>query len=81
MKIVGKQKVDYISKKTNQPVTGISLHCIVDGGSRVEGQEVSTVFVSTRSNMYDGVMKMPIGTEVIFSYNRWGSVDNIRINK
>lgn len=76
MKIVGKQNVDYISKKTQEPVKGVSLHCV---GSRnnVEGEAVETIFVSLKCAMYDTVMKLPLGSEVSVSYNRWGSVDTV----
>lgn len=80
MKIVGKQNVDYISKKTQEPVKGVSLHCT---GTRnnVEGEAVETIFVSAKSGLYDEVIKMPVGTEVSVSYNRWGSVDSLHAVK
>ena len=43
-KIVGKQNVDYVSKKTGQPVTGVTLHCVGES-SRVEGMECETIFL------------------------------------
>lgn len=27
MKVIGKEAVDYVSRKTNQPVKGITLYC------------------------------------------------------
>lgn len=80
MKIVGKQSVNYISKKTQEPVKGVSLHCV---GSRndVEGHSVETIFISAKSAMYDEVSKMPLGTEITVSYNRWGSVDYVQACK
>ena len=47
-KIVGKQNVDYVSKKTGQPVTGVTLHCVGES-NRVEGMECETIFVSVRT--------------------------------
>lgn len=80
MKIVGKQMVDYVSKKTNQPVKGVSLHCV---GARndVEGESVETIFVSARSAMYESVISMPLGTSILVSYNRWGSPENVQACK
>lgn len=80
MKIVGKQNIDYVSKKTNQPVSGVSLHCVGEN-SRVEGMGVETIFVSAKSPMYDQVMKFPLGSEITISYNRWGSADTISLCK
>lgn len=79
-KLVGKQDVDYVSKKTNQPVTGVSLHTVGED-SRVNGMGVETIFVSKKSAMYDDVMAMPIGSEISITYNRWGSADTITLNK
>lgn len=80
MKIVGKQAVDYISKKTNQQVTGVTLHCVGENG-RVEGMGVETLFVSSKSPIYENVMKFPLGSEITVSYNRWGSAENISLCK
>lgn len=80
MKVVGKQNVDYISKKTQEPVKGVSLHCV---GTRntVEGECVETIYVSAKSAMYDEVMKLPLGSSVTVSYNRWGSVESVQAIK
>lgn len=79
-KIVGKQKVEYTSKKTQELVRGVSLHCL-GTSNNVEGESVETIFVSARSAMYDEVSKMPIGTNIDVSYNRWGSVEDVRACK
>lgn len=76
LKIVGKQDVDYISRKTNQPVVGITLHCL-GKNSRVDGESVETVFVSARADSYDFAKSQPIGGMINVSYNRWGNVDNV----
>ena len=80
MKIVGKQNVDYVSRKTQEPVKGVSLHCT---GTRnnVEGEAVETIFVSAKSGLYNEVAKMPVGTNIRVSYNRWGSADYIEVEK
>ena len=41
MKVVGKSNVQYISKRTQNEVKGISLHC-VGKKSNVEGEAVET---------------------------------------
>lgn len=77
-KVLGIQKVDYTSRKTNKQVTGVTLH-ISYPSSNVDGQAVETVFISERSNVsLDGV---GLDSTVELSYNRWGSVDNLAICK
>lgn len=75
-KIVGKQSVDYVSKKTGQPVIGVTLHCVGES-NRVEGMECETIFVSGRSPIYDQCVKFPLGQEINVSYNRWGAAESI----
>ena len=76
MRIVGKQDVDYVSKKTNNPVQGVTLHC-VGKSDRVKGEAVETICISAKSPMYQQCMEYPLGTEVTVSYNRYGSVETI----
>lgn len=80
MRIVGKQDVDYVSKKTNQPVTGVTLHC-VGKSERVNGECVETIFVSGKSPMFQQCVNFPLGTEIAVSYNRYGSVETIEKTK
>lgn len=80
MKLVGKQKVDYVSKKTNQPVTGITLHCVGEN-SRVEGHGVETVFVSEKSPMYGQCLNFPLDADINIGYNRWGSAESITLRE
>ena len=78
MKIVGKQKVDYVSKKTNQPVVGVTLHCVADtNDERFEGMRTETIFVSNRSAMYEQCRAFPLESEIFVSYNRYGSVESV----
>lgn len=76
MKIVGKENVDYVSKKTNQPVVGVTLHC-VGMSDRVNGEAVDTIYVSSKSPMYQQCLDFPLGTDIYVSYNRYGSVETI----
>jgi hypothetical protein len=77
--IVGKEKVDYVSKKTNNPVVGLTLHCVSDQVSRerFEGREVDTIFISNKSPMYDQCAAFPVGSRITVQYNRWGSVESV----
>ena len=81
-KIVGKQKVDYVSKKTNQPVIGITLHCESEtNDDRFEGTQVETIFISNKSPMYNQCVSFPIGSVVTVMYNRWGSPESVLLDK
>ncbi len=80
MIIVGKQKVDYVSRKKNQPVQGVTLHCESQRNG-VEGVSVETIFISAKSNMYSEVVTMPLGTQITVGYNRWGSVEYVQACK
>lgn len=79
-KILGKQSVDYVSKKTNSPVVGVTLH-VVGEDSRVEGMACETIYVSEKSPMYQQVLSYPLGSEIMVQYNRWGNVDTIALCK
>ncbi len=82
-KLVGRENVDYTSKKTNEQVQGIKLHVIgaKDANSRVEGCAVDSLWISKNSNMYDDARTIPIETNIDCSYNRWGGIDSIRVMK
>lgn len=75
-KILGKQNVDYTSKKTGQPVQGITLH-LATTNNKVEGFAVETCFISMKSELYSVVAPLPINSEVRLTYNRWGNVDDV----
>lgn len=76
MKLLGKQIVSYTSKKTNNLVEGVTLHCSTTSNN-VEGTAVETIFVSKKSAMYESVMQMPLNSEFACSYNRWGNPETI----
>lgn len=76
MRVVGRNDVKYTSKKTGNLVEGINLH-VIGERPNVEGEAVETIFVSARADMYEGCKKMPLGSEIRVSYNRWGRADYI----
>lgn len=80
MKIVGKRIVDYVSKKTQQPVKGISLQCITPRND-TEGLAVEQIYISEKSAMYADLKKAPLDTEINVFYNRYGSVETVTIVK
>mgnify|MGYP004597080381 FL=1 len=79
-KIVGKQDVNYVSRKTNKPVTGVTLHCVGES-QNVNGMAVDTVYISSASPMFEQVLSYPLGSEIMISYNRYGSVESVTLCK
>lgn len=79
--IVGKEEVDYVSKKTNERVEGLKLHCIgeVDAKTRVKGIAVETLWISKRSEMYADAVKVPMNTAITCNYNRWGGLEGFSV--
>lgn len=77
-KIVGKQSVDYVSKKSNQPVVGLTLH-VTGTDNRVEGLACETIFISEKSQMYQQCMSYPLNSEINVQYNRYGSVESVTL--
>lgn len=78
-RLVGRETVDYVSKKTNNPVKGVSLHVVGGTSNRIEGEAVETIFISEKNDLYAAVMKAPLGSELKVSYNRFGSVEDMEI--
>ena len=49
VKVLGIQSVDYVSRKTGNPVKGVTLHSAFKD-AQVEGESVSSIFVSDNLN-------------------------------
>lgn len=79
MKVVGIEKVHYLSKKSNQWVDGLNLHCVSDPveTEMLSGQSVDRLFVSNRSAAITVAQQVKIGDDVKAFYNRFGSIDDI----
>lgn len=75
--VVGKQKVDYVSKKDNDRKIGISLFCVCDGGNNVEGKSVEKLYISDKNEHYGFAKSLPVGSLIKVTYNRYGSVADI----
>ncbi len=73
--IIGKEKVNYLSKKTGKEVNGCILHfkspIALDKG---EGDKCDNEYVKTE--MANGI---DVGDTVEFLYNRFGTVEEIRL--
>ncbi|MBD5401990.1 hypothetical protein HDR58_04200 [bacterium] len=79
MKVVGIEKVHYMSKKSNQWVDGLNLHCISDPveTEMISGQTVERLFISNRSAAIVAAQQVKIGDDIKAFYNRFGSIDDI----
>lgn len=73
MIILGFEKVDYISKKTNKQVLGTRLHMSYTS-DKIDGQGVESVFVSNL--LCEG---LSIGDEIELLYNKYGNVAEIKL--
>ena len=80
VKVVGIQEVDYVNKK-NQPVKGVTLHCVLDD-DRVKGQAVESYFISARNeDCYEVARGIALGANIAVYYNRFGYVDSVQVVK
>lgn len=79
VKVLGIQSVDYVSRKTGNPVKGVTLHSAFKD-AQVEGESVSPIFVSD-SLCVDCVAEVRPGMLVDVEYNRRGYVCNLTICK
>lgn len=74
VEVVGIQDVNYVSRKTNNPVSGTTFH-VTYPKEGVEGVVCESIFVSSRSDIQ--VAGIRVGDTVDLSYNRYGSVDRL----
>ena len=79
VKVVGLEKVDYVSNKSGKPVIGFRLHCLRNDQQRVEGNSVESFFISQRNPNYNLIGNtVVVGGEYNVFYNRFGDVEDIR---
>lgn len=76
--VLGVQKVDYISKKTGEPVRGITLHCSCKDAD-VIGEAVESLFVSDRLDCTENLYSIQPGQVVDVEYNRRGYVADVTV--
>ena len=73
-RVVGIQYLDYVSRKTGNPVKGLSLHCAYKD-QQVEGEAVSNFFVS--DNLGISLKFLP-GDTVDIAFNQRGSICDVK---
>lgn len=79
VKVLGIQSVDYVSRKTGNPVKGVTLHSSFKD-AQVEGEAVSPIFVSDNLRL-DCVSSIRPGMLVDVQYNNRGYVCDLAILK
>lgn len=77
VKVLGIQSVDYVSRKTGNPVKGVTLHSAFKD-AQVEGESVSSIFVSDNLNL-KCVAEIRPGMMVDVEYNNRGYVCDLAI--
>ena len=77
-KVLGIQKVDYVSRKTGNSVVGTTLH-VSFKDSDVVGESVDNIFISDNLGLKDVLSSIKLGTMVGIEYNRRGFVSDVAI--
>ncbi|RHP49170.1 hypothetical protein DWZ40_02830 [Clostridium sp. AF32-12BH] len=79
VRVVGVQSVDYVSRKTGNPVKGVTLHSVFKD-AQVNGEAVSSIFVSDNLQL-PCVSEIQPGSLVDIEYNNRGYVQDVRLSK
>lgn len=77
VKVLGIQNVDYVSRKTGNPVKGTTLHCSFPD-AQVQGDAVESIFVSDNLRI-DCISKIKPDSAVNVEYNHRGYVCNVTL--
>lgn len=78
VRLVGKEKVSYVSKKTGNQVEGVKLHCSTPLDSKnVEGCVCDSFYVGSGADCYAACLKLPINSDINITYNRYGSIEDV----
>lgn len=78
-KVLGIEVVDYVSKKTGNRIVGRNLHVCCDFGSKqiergCQGYRTESVYIKN-----DMCPDLKVGDQVEFLYNRYGSVEEMKM--
>lgn len=64
MKLVGKEKVDYFSKKKNEQVTGVTAYfTYTEQNPNLEGVMTSNQYAGKGTELFDAINFMTVGKE------------------
>lgn len=76
-RVVGIEDVNYVSKKTGQPVSGVNLHVTFPlNEQKGEGEAVEKIYCK---QSLEGIDSISVGDDVEIYYNRFGGVEEIRL--
>ena len=79
MEIVGVRRIEYVSKKTGNPVKGYEIHT-EEQRKDVTGVATEKIFVGEEKAKNCGFMP-EVGQEIEVAYNRFGSVQAVEVFK
>lgn len=79
VKVLGIQNVDYVSRKSGNPVKGVTLHASYKD-SQVEGEAVNGIFISDNLGVAC-LSEIRPGMTVNVEYNPRGYVSDVTICK
>lgn len=71
-KIIGRRNLDYTNKQ-GRHIVGVQLF-VTYFNPQVVGEQADQLFVSNAAECYKSACEYPIGTKVLVSYNRFGSI-------
>lgn len=74
-RVLGVQNVDYVSKRTGNPVKGVTLHCCAKD-VQVIGEAVYSVYISDNLGLPSGIVP---GVTVDVEYNNRGHVAGVEL--
>lgn len=78
MRVLGTQLQDYVSRKTGNPVKGVSLYCAFKD-AQVDGEMVDSVWVSDNLDCARTAAAIKPGQLIDVEYNRRGSVADVKV--
>lgn len=77
MKVIGIENVNYNSKKTGKPVSGIALHCSYEKDN-VKGEAVERYFISAAAqDAFREASCVALGDEINVFFNRYGNISGV----
>lgn len=75
-KLVGKQEIRYTNKK-GELVQGVRLHCTYADEKNIAGIGTENFYYSSKADNYEDVLMIPLNSEIVVSYNRYGHIQSI----
>lgn len=81
--LVGIQKLDYTSAKTDKRIFGVKLHCLKEGDINTDGAAVESHFISfSKDNenaqaLANALKDIKLNSYINISYNRFGFIEDV----